>query len=288
MDEALVPILYAVFAAFCFGGQVVVTMRSFTYVDPQTSSMITIGTCVVIFWLLSPFLLKAEYLANPGMWIFFVNGLAHPLFSIYLAFEAAKRMGPTISATISATAPLFATAGAVLVLGEHITIVLLMGTIGTVAGIMVLSWRQQGRRDWALWALILPIGAAVIRAVNHNLGKFGLEMLPSPYFASFVSFTVSFIGSVLIYRLRIGSLPFILPLRALMWSGLAGGLIAMGVLSMYSALNCGRVVVVSPIITTFPVFTLVISLLFRQERFRLRILAGMMLVMGGVIWICIQ
>jgi len=197
-------------------------------------------------------------------------------------------MGPTISATISATAPLFATAGAVLVLGEHITIVFLMGTIGTVAGIMVLSWRQQGRRDWALWALILPIGAAVIRAVNHNLGKFGLEMLPSPYFASFVSFTVSFIGSVLIYRLRIGSLPFILPLRALMWSGLAGGLIAMGVLSMYSALNCGRVVVVSPIIATFPVFTLVISLLFRQERFRLRILAGMMLVMGGVIWICIQ
>jgi len=175
----------------------------------------------------------------------FVNGLAHPLFSIYLAFEAAKRMGPTISATISATAPLFATAGAVLVLGEHITIVFLMGIIGTVAGIMVLSWRQQGRRDWALWALILPIGAAVIRAVNHNLGKFGLEMLPSPYFASFVSFTVSFIGSVLIYRLRIGSLPFILPLRALMWSGLAGVLIAMGALSMYSALNYGRVVVVS-------------------------------------------
>jgi len=288
MDQALVPILYAAFAAFCFGGQVVVTMRSFTYVDPQTSSMISIGTCVVIFWLLSPFLLKAEYLANPGIWIFFVNGLIHPLFSIYLAYEAAKRMGPTVSATISATAPLFATAGAVLVLGEHITIMLLMGTIGTVVGIMVLSWKEQGRRDWALWALILPIGAAVIRGINHNLGKFGLEMLPSPYFAGLVSFTVSFIGSVLIYRLRIGSLPFILPPRGLMWSGLAGGLIAMGVLSMYSALNHGRVVVVSPIIATFPVFTLVISLLFRQERFRLRILAGVALVMGGVIWICIQ
>lgn len=288
MDEALVPILYAAFAAFCFGGQVVVTMRSFTYVDPQTSSMISIGTCVVIFWLLSPFLLKAEYLANPGIWIFFVNGLIHPLFSIYLAYEAAKRMGPTVSATISATAPLFATAGAVLVLGEHITIMLLVGTIGTVVGIMVLSWRRQGHRDWALWALILPIGAAVIRGVNHNLGKFGLEMLPSPYFASFVSFTVSFIGSVLIYRFRIGSLPFILPRRGLMWSGFAGALIAMGVLSMYSALNYGKVVVVSPIIATFPVFTLVISLLFRQERFRLRILAGVVLVLGGIIWICIQ
>jgi transporter family protein len=165
---------------------------------------------------------------------------------------------------------------------------LLLGTVGTVVGVMVLSWKQQGQRDWALWALILPIGAAVIRGVNQNLGKFGLEMLPSPYFASFVSFTVSFIGSVFIYRLRIGRLPFILPLRGLMWSGLAGALIAMGVLSMYSALNCGRVVVVSPIIAAFPLFTLVISLLFHQERFRLRILIGVVLVMGGIIWICIQ
>jgi len=288
MDETLVPILYAAFAAVCFGGQVVVTMRSLTHLDPQTGSMISIGTCVVVFWLLSPFLLKAEYFANPGMWIFFVNGLIHPLFSLYLAYEGTKRMGPTVSSTISATAPLFATAGAVLVLGEHITIMLLMGTMATVVGIMVLSWRRQGPKDWALWALILPIGAALIRGVNHNLGKFGLEMLPSPYFAVLVSFTVSFIGSVFIYRLRIGNLPFILPPRGLMWSGLAGVLIAIGALSMYSALNYGRVVVVSPIIATFPVFTLVVSLLFRQERFRLRRLVGVALVMGGIIWICIQ
>jgi DME family drug/metabolite transporter len=288
MDETLLPILYATLAAFCFGTQVVVTMKSFAHVDPQTSSMISIGTCVVIFWSLSPFLLKAEYLRNPGILVFLANGLIHPLFSIYMAFEATKRMGPTVAATISATAPLFATAGAMLFLGEHITFVLLLGTIGTVAGVMVLSWREQGRRDWELWALILPIGAAVIRGANHNLGKFGLEMLPSPYVAGLVSFTVSFIGSVLIYRLRIGSLPFSLPLRGLMWSGFAGALIAMGILTMYSALNCGRVVVVSPIIAAFPLFTLIISLLFRQERFRLRIFAGVVLIIGGIIWISVQ
>jgi len=288
MDQSLIPIFYATFAAVCFGGQVVVTMRSFSHVDPQTSSMISIGTCVAIYWLLSPFLLKADYLANPGTWIFMMNGLIHPLFSIYLAFEATKRMGPTVAATISATAPLFATAGAVLVLGEHMTVMLLLGTVGTVVGVMVLSWNQQGHRHWALWTLILPLGAAVIRGVNHNLGKFGLQMLPSPYYASLVSFTVSFFGSVLIYRLRIGRLPFVLPRRGLMWSGCAGALIAMGVLSMYSALNCGRVVVVSPIIAAFPLFTLIISLLFRQERFRLRVVIGVVLVMGGIVWISVQ
>jgi len=288
MDQTLLPILYATFAALCFGGQVVVTMRSFVHVDPQTSSMISIGTSVVIFWSLSPFLLKTEYLRNPGMWVFLVNGLIHPLFSIYMAFEATKRMGPTVAATISATAPLFATAGAVLFLSEHITIFLLLGTVGTVVGVMVLSWRDEGRREWPLWALILPLGAAVIRGSNHILGKFGLEMLPSPYVAGLVSFTVSFIGSVLIYRLRIGSLPFFLPLKGLMWSGCAGALIAMGILNMYSALHCGRVVVVSPIIAAFPLFTFAFSLLFHQERFRLRMLVGVGLVMGGVIWISVQ
>jgi drug/metabolite transporter (DMT)-like permease len=288
VHEALVPILYAMVAAACFGGLLVMTMRSFAYVDPQTSSMISIGTCVTIFWLLSPFLLKAEYFTNPGMWIFFGNGLIHPLFSLYLSFEASKRMGSTVSATISAIAPLFATTGAVLVLGEHITLIFLMGTICTVLGIMILSWKRHSHINWALPALFFPLGAAAIRGVNQNVGKFGLQLLPSPYFASLVSFTVSFVGAIMIYRLRMGSLPTRIPIRGVMWSVLAGICIAMGVLSMYSALQYGRVVVVSPIIATFPFFTLLLNLLFRQERFRLSILIGVVLVVAGVIWICIQ
>jgi len=288
VHEALLPILYATVTAACFGGQLVLTMRSFAYVDPQTGSMITIGTCVTIFWLLSPFLLKAEYFANPGMWIFFANGFIHPLFSLYLAFEASKRMGSTVSATISAVAPLFATTGAVLVLGEDITLFFLLGTICTVVGIMTLSWKRQSHINWTLPALVFPLGAAAIRGANHNIGKFGLQLLPSPYFASLVSFTVSFVGAIMIYRFRIGSLPTRLPMQSVMWSGLAGICIAMGVLSMYSALHYGRVVVVSPIIATFPLFTLLINLLFRQERFRLSILIGVVLVVGGVIWISIQ
>lgn len=288
MPEVSVPILYALMAAAFFGGQVVLTMRSFTYVDPQTGSMISMGTCVLVFWSLAPFMLRAHYFGNHGMWIFFANGLIHPLFSMYLSFEATKRMGATISATISAIAPLFAATGAVLFLGENMTYALLMGTLGTVVGIMVLAWRRQGPSNRALWVLFFPIGAAVIRGANHNVAKFGLQLLPSPYFASLISFTVSFIGAVLIYRFRVGSLMLKFPRGGLMWSGLAGISIAVGVLCMYSALNSGLVIVVSPIIATFPLFTFLISLLSRQEALSLRILAGVILVVGGVIWISVQ
>jgi drug/metabolite transporter (DMT)-like permease len=287
-ETSLISILYATTTAAFFGGQVVLTMRSLNFVDPQTSSMISMGTCVVVFWLLAPFLLRIEYFLNPGMWIFFANGLIHPLFSMYLAFEATKRMGATVSATIAATAPLFASAGAVLALGEHLTIALLTGTLGTVVGVMVLSWKRQGPTNWALSALLLPIGAAAIRGTNHMVGKFGLEMLPSPYFASLVSFTVSFTGAILIYRYRLGTLPLKLHRQGLKWSGLSGLSIAMGVLCMYTALHTGLVIVASPIISAYPFFTFLISLIFRQEALSFRVLAGVVLVVGGVTWISLQ
>jgi drug/metabolite transporter (DMT)-like permease len=275
-------------ASAFFGAQVVLTMRSLNYVDPQTSSMISMGTCVLIFWLLAPFLLRIEYFRNPGIWIFFANGLIHPLFSMYLAFEATKRMGATVSATIAATAPLFASAGAVLALGEHLTVALLIGTLGTVVGVMVLSWKRQGPTNWALSALLLPIGAAAIRGANHMVGKLGLEILPSPYFASLVSFTVSFTGAILIYRYRVGRLPLRLPRQGFKWSGLSGLSIAMGVLCMYTALHTGLVIVASPIISAYPLFTLFISLLFRQEVLSVRVLVGFILVLGGITWISLQ
>jgi drug/metabolite transporter (DMT)-like permease len=287
-ETSLISILYATMTAAFFGGQVVLTMRSLNFVDPQTSSMISMGTCVVVFWLLAPFLLRIEYFLNPGMWVFFANGLIHPLFSMYLAFEATKRMGATVSATIAATAPLFASAGAVLALGEHLTVALLTGTLGTVVGVMVLSWKRQGPTNWALSALLLPIGAAAIRGTNHMVGKFGLEMLPSPYFASLVSFTVSFIGAILIYRYRLGTLPLKLHRQGLKWGGLSGLSIAMGVLCMYTALHTGLVIVASPIISAYPLFTFLISLISRQEAFSLRVLAGIVMVVGGVTWISLQ
>lgn len=285
MQEPFVAILFAISAAACFGGQYLMTIRSFAYVDPQTSSMYTLGICVIIFWLLAPFTVKAAYFGNVGMWIFLANGLIFPVFSIYLAFEASKRMGPTVSATIAATSPLFATVIAVLVLNESITVVFLMGTIATVAGIMILSWKRETRYHWPLWTIVFPLGAAGIRAVSQNIIKFGFQFLPSPYFASLMTFTVSFCGAVLIYRLRVGSLWMRPPLKCLMWNGLAGICIVGGVLNMYSALHYGRVIVVAPIIATFPFFTLLISLLVREERFKLSILAGMILIVGGIVWI---
>ena len=165
---------------------------------------------------------------------------------------------------------------------------MLIGTTGTVVGIMVLSYKRKGPTDWALPALFFPIGAAVIRGVNHNIGKFGMAVLPSSYFASLVSFTVSFACALLVHRYRVGSMQFKLPRQGVKWAGLAGLGLVIAILSMYTALHTGLVVVVSPIIATFPLFTFLISLLFRQEALSKRVLVGVIVVVGSVVWISLQ
>lgn len=282
---ASMALLLGVTASFFFGIQAVLGKRSMAYVDPQSGAMIAIGMALLVFWALAPFQMTLEQWRSPGLWIFAGNGLIHPTLSLYLAFEAAKRMGATTSATISATAPLFATVGAVLALGEQLTVLVGLGTLGTVLGIVALSWRGGNAATWALSALWIPIGAAMVRGANHVIGRYGLEILPSAHFAATVSFTVSFVLQVLIYRARHGRLPLNLPPRGLLLGAGSGLALAVAILCMYGALGSGLVVIVSPVVATYPLFTLFIAVAIGEERFSRRVALGVVLVVGGVILI---
>jgi drug/metabolite transporter (DMT)-like permease len=55
-------------------------------------------------------------------------------------------------------------------------------------------------------------------------------------------------------------------------------------LAMYAALARGQVSVVSPLVATYPIFTLALSATFlRDERIGARVLAGVALTVAGVI-----
>jgi len=57
-----------------------------------------------------------------------------------------------------------------------------------------------------------------------------------------------------------------------------------GILAMYGALNHGQVSVVSPLVATYPLFTLSLSALFlRQETLGWRVLLGVALTVAGVV-----
>jgi drug/metabolite transporter (DMT)-like permease len=204
---------------------------------------------------------------------------------MYLALEATARTGPTVAATLSATAPLFASFTAVAFLGESMNAWISVGTVATVMGVMTLSWSPGGAGALLRITLLFATGAAIVRGLNHTLGKFGLESMPNVFMAGFVSFTVSFCCALLVYRLRTGTLIVRLPRAGLGYLVATGAVIAVAIVCMYGGLVTGQVVVVSPIIAAYPLFTLLTALIFKQERLTTKLALGVLLVVGGVVLI---
>ena len=282
MSGAAVAVLLSLAAACLFGVSTVVAKRGLSIVHPQAASLVVIGTVVFLYAITSPLWMQAKDWFTPGFWIFVLNGFMHPFLSMYLSLEATARTGPTVAATFSATAPLFAAITAVAFLGESLNSWILLGTLATVVGVMTLSWSPRGIGTLVRVALLFATGAAVVRGINHTIGKWGLESMPNPVMASFVSFTVSFLCALLVYRVRTGTVIVRLPRAGVGYFVAAGTIIGAAVVCMYAGLVIGSVVVVSPIIAAYPLFTLLTALAFKQESLSAKLALGVVLVVAGV------
>ena len=286
---SLMPVLLATLAAFLFGFTTVITRRGLNYMDAQTGSMISIGATVVFYLITAPFWMKAEDWFTVGFWIFVVNGLIHPLFSMYLSFEANRRIGPTISSTFCATAPFFAMLTAILALGENVTFLIALGTLFTVTGVIVLSYDPKGVTKIVKSALLLATGAAAIRGLNHTVGRFGLKLMPNPFMAGFISFFVAFSCALLWFRFSKGYFPKPGQLhpRGLFLISMTGVGVGIAIWCMYGALFYGKVLIISPIVAAYPMFSLITSVVFREESITRKIVAGVLIVICGVALISI-
>lgn len=296
LSASALPILLALLGAMGFGLSGLLAQYGLRHGDARVGSMISIGTTAALYWLMLPVALREAHFTARTLvefvLVFGAVGLFSPGLSLFCSFEGNRRLGPTISATIASTAPLFGAAAAVSVLGERMTTGIALGTLGIVAGVMVLSWRGRGRRDAPLWAVLFPLGAAVLRGGGFAATKLGFSLVSAPLLAALVAYNVSFVGVFLARRLSGQGAPWtglgLSALRGIWRSGLrwffiTGTLNGAALACQYVALSRGDVVVVAPVVSTYPIFTFGFSLLFRAERLSTRIALGVALVVLGVV-----
>jgi|TARA_B100002003_G_scaffold94223_1_gene87834 drug/metabolite transporter (DMT)-like permease len=255
------------------------------YGRSQTGALISMLGSTVLFWLFSPWFLQLWYWGTSAVVIFALIGLFRPFLTSNLAIAGIRHLGPTLTSILASTAPVFAAFFAIVILGETLTIPLALGTLTIVLAIGLLARKGEVKSTWPIWALALPIGAAVLRALGHALTKLGLNIVPDPLFAGLVSYTVSLVialGSTLGQRKRA-------PVRlrwtpGLLWFFCGGIVNGISVWSLTTALNLGEVVKIIPIVALSPVFTLLLGLfVFRRETLTLRIVLALLLIVPGVI-----
>ncbi len=284
LDFVPAPLLALVAAAF-FGAAIVVSKPALHEIPPLAGTLVSIPTTTCLLWLLSPFLLDMENFQLSAVLIFAAVGIFFPALVSFLNFEANRRMGPTVSSAVSSTAPIFAVLGALVFLHERLTLQQAVALAVIVAGVMLMSLADKSRpRRWPLWALLIPAGAALFRGVSQAGIKLGLAIWQNIFAALLIGYTMSSLALLTANALtgNVKRKVYRRGVVARFWC--VGAMNGGGMLFSYIALRQGQVTQIAPILASFPLFTFFLSALFlRDERVTLRLAAGVLMTVTGVI-----
>jgi drug/metabolite transporter (DMT)-like permease len=212
-----------------------------------------------------------------GIALFAVAGVIGTVSGRVLRFMAIEKVGASIAAALNNLHPLFAAVLAIAVLGEHVTLPIVAGTVVIVLGTALLSsgGRRAGVRARHLW---LPIASAACFGIVAVLRKIGLGQMGPVQGAAINATTalVVFTGFLVASGQR----------GAMVSRGRSlAHFVAAGVTENLAVfLNILALSVVTPLVGTSPVFVLLLSPLFLRgvEGIGARVVAGTLLIVAGI------
>jgi drug/metabolite transporter (DMT)-like permease len=275
----------ALLSSAFLGTAVVLANVGLRYLHPARGALVSIPSTTLAYWLLAPFLLRGDGWNATAFAIFAAVGVVFPAVVTLINFASNRISGPTIAGTLSSTTPLFAVLVAITVLGEPLTLTAASGTAAIVLGVIAFSSRggNSGRALTAI-AILLPLAGAAIRGGAQAAVKGGLALWSEPFVAVLTGYTVSCATIFAASRALVPSAYAPFNRRGVLWFMSVGACNGAGILAMYAALARSPVSVVSPLVATYPLFTLALSAMFlREEKLGARVLAGVALAVAGVV-----
>lgn len=217
-----------------------------------------------------------------GLVLFSLAGLVGTLGGRLLRFISIERVGASISAALINLAPFISTGLAIILLGEDVTMPILLGTIVIVGGTALLSVGGQ-RIGLRPALLVIPILSATCFGAVAILRKLGLGGA-GPITGTAINVTAALIAFTVFLIVSRQREVMICRGRSLAYFVGAGLVENAGVFLSVVALNLGTVSVVVPLSGTAPVFVLALTLVFLRgiETLSVRIVLGSLLIVLGV------
>jgi uncharacterized membrane protein len=277
----LVPTL-ALAAAVLSAAATVLIRQGLRGSDPYTGFWINCMVGVAGLWLCVLFTGGMGEVSARGILLFAAAGLIGTVGGRLARFLAIAKVGASVSAAVINLTPLIATAFAIVLLGERVTLPIVAGTIVIVAGTLLLSVSgvSLGFRPWMI---VFPLTAATCFGIVQVIRKVALGGIgPIPGTAinlttALIAFSAIMIGSGHrgIYACRGRTLVYLIA---------AGVAENAGVFLTIVALSHGAVSVVTPLTAAAPIFVLLSTPFFLKgvEVLTPRVVAGTVLIVIGV------
>ena len=125
--------------------------------------------------------------------IFAAVGLVFPAVLTIITFASNRALGPVVTGALGNLSPLLSVARrGRCCCTSRCGCCNSPGLMVAVLGVLTITvTRTDDMRDWRTWALLLPLGASVLRGVIPPVIKIGLEIWPSPIAAGLTGYIVS-------------------------------------------------------------------------------------------------
>jgi uncharacterized membrane protein len=277
----LASISFALFAVYGWLGLHYSTPLTATVVS-LAARTVTLGAAVLLSGGIP------EYRAA-AMTVFVALGILQSAISL-LTFIGLQKIGTSRSQPLRNSYPIWSAMIAIVIMHEQASIAVLGGTLLVVAGVVMISWKPDSAApSYRAWHVLYSLGAGFLAGLAFPLRRYGLTITNEPIFFSFVIASVSLAGSIPYIRWTGADQGLVWHRKGVLHFFVSGFCEGMGALLTLVALASARVVIVSPIIATTPLFSLLISLIFLRgkEKVTKLTIIGTLAVVAGTIAIAL-
>ena len=276
---------YAFQAALCFSISHILIRRGLIGSNALTGAFISLSISAVVLWICVAFFVPLSALWNPAALIFVVAGIFAPGMGRTLVYVGIERIGVARTVPIANSSPIFASVFAVVFLAEVWVAQNIVGTLLVIGGVVLLSMSRSAQGEWRKIDVIYPLIGAVAFGASSTLRKAGLEFIGIPFLAAAVTAGSAAIFSLVLIQMQGHDGKFKLTPRSAAWLIPAGFINTAAMLSVFFALSHGQVVIVEPLVSANPVFTLLLTSVFLRdvESLTRRVIFGAALTVTGTI-----
>jgi len=222
-----------------------------------------------------------------GVLYFILAGITGAFMARYLLYVGMEKVGVSIAVSLANMRPLFGSIIAVMILGEKLTLPIAGSTLLIIAGAIAISWDKSGgyfEKTWSRKDLIFPILAGFSYGLAYVMRKLGVNNIPNPIMGVLIQNTAALACIMLAVPLEKNHQKVDLRnARAWLIYGISGLLAFFANYFTFSALSLGQVVIVAPLVSLNPLFTLVLAWLFLRnvERVTWKIVIGALFIICG-------
>jgi uncharacterized membrane protein len=277
----IVPVL-ALTSALVSAGATIFIRQGLRTSGALTGFWINLAVGAVALWVAVAATGGPGPVSAKGLAYFVLAGLVGTVGGRLFRFLAIDRVGASVATALINLNPMIASLLAIVLLGERITVPIVIGTLVIVAGTTLLSLSGQhlGFRPRLLW---LPILSATCFGMVSILRKLGLGGA-GPIIGTAVNATTAAVVFAA-FMLATGQRDALIARgRPLAYFVAAGFLENTAVFLNIVALGMGTVSVVTPLYGTAPIFVLLLSFFFLRgvEVLTARVVTGTVLIVLGI------